>query len=216
MLSSVHEGNWVAEIAAEETPLQAAVWLSQDLGIAMPPIAVAYGEALQEIALGRVFATRSSLCALTGRAGIARYVATNGWPANGLALGFVEGGLGGRWFYTLVGARQIISLSLRMSFLSDVNTRASAASISAAHAFLEAYLTDEVNLTAMVDSHGALEGAPLRIVSYDDDDAGGEIEWHATWTREAGISDFVKRAEIFTAPTTQFHAAEAETLFIRC
>ena len=56
MLSSVHEGNWVAEIAAEETPLQAAVWLSQDLGIAMPPIPVAYGEALQEIALGRVFA----------------------------------------------------------------------------------------------------------------------------------------------------------------
>jgi hypothetical protein len=185
-----------AEPANGESVLQSAVWLAQDLAIDLPPIPDLYADALEEVAVGRLFATDRRLLALNSRGAIADAL-TAGWPPSGLAFGFVPHGRWGLWFYTLVGEQQIIHISLRMSFDSDEGMNASAAFITQAHALLQRYLGNEANYYRATMGRPASDDIPRSVIAYTDHDY-EPAETHATWRPGGALSEFVARSDVFS------------------
>lgn len=192
-----------------DDPLQSAVWMAQDLGISMPPIPQVHAGALKEIELGRIFATAPALAALTGPAAIVAATANGRWPVNGLAFGFAPSGLGGTWFYVLVGEQQIVSISLRVRFVSEGGEHA-AALITSAHALLAGYLADDACLKKAINPLPGLDGSPRRIVCYTNEGGAGR-ELHAHRVADDAVS-FRPQTEVFVPHARGAAAAEAEVV----
>lgn len=182
---------------AGDTPLQSAVWMAQDLGITMPPVPDIYANTLNEIGLGRLFATRPELLALDSRGSIEVAIQGSGWPSSGLAFGFREKGNGGRWFYTLTGEQSILHVSLRVDFSSDVAGRVDTAIISAANGHLDAFLANEASYRRAISFDPPPHGAPRRIVVYTDAEGVAE-ESTANWVAGSKTLEFTASEQIFT------------------
>lgn len=63
-----------------DTPLQSAVWMAQELDISMPPVPDIYAGTLNEISLGRIFATLAGIADLDSP-GLESLLAEDGDPA---------------------------------------------------------------------------------------------------------------------------------------
>lgn len=184
-----------ADLPDLDTPLQSAVWLVQDLGIAMPPIPDAYETRLEEVTLGRLFATDPSLLDLDTPGAISAAL-EEGWPKAGLAFGHVARGTGGRWFYTLTSERLILHISLRLQHIDEESSRASSAMISQAHGKLERFLAQPHNYFQAISPDPLPDDVARRIVTFSDE---GDIpvEMHGTWSPADGLTAFVERDEVF-------------------
>ncbi len=178
-----------------DTPLQAAVWLVQDLGISMPPIPEALAPRLEEASLGRLFATDPALLELATPGDIAAALDT-GWPASGVAFGYIARGTGGRWFYTLASERLILHVSLRLQHADENASRASASLVSQAHGKLERFLAEQRNYFQATNPDPVPDDVGRRIVTFSDEE-GMPAELHAIWSPAGGFTEFVARDEIF-------------------
>jgi hypothetical protein len=185
-----------AEPADGDSVLQSAVWLAQDLAIDPPPIPDLYADALEEVAVGRLYATDRRLLGLDSRGAIADAL-TTGWPPSGLAFGYVSHGRWGLWFYTLVSEQQIIHISLRMRVDSDEGMNASAAFVTQAHALLQRYLGNEANYYRATMGRPASNDIPRSVIAYTDDDY-EPAETRASWQPGGTLSEFVARSEVFS------------------
>lgn len=186
----------VVEDEIVETPLHAAAWLAQDMGVAMPPLPGIYLDAIQEFTMGSVFGTERGLAACKTREALSEALRRGVWPGHGLAFGFVAGGSGGLWFYTLVGEQSILQISLRISFYSQETTESGLAGVSAANRLLERYLIDETNYLRAINPTPPPPGAPRRVVAYSNE-SGIARETVAYWTAHGGEPDFTPQNEIF-------------------
>lgn len=121
-----------------ETPLQAAVWLARDLGVAMPPIPSRYAADLAEVRVGEVFATSPSLTRLADIEAMDGTLNRGAWPDSGVAFGIVVSGSARRWFYVLVSPQIVLHVSLRIASHDERGLAASLRAVSAANIWLNA------------------------------------------------------------------------------
>lgn len=163
-----------------DTPLQAAVWMAQDLGIDMPPIPGIYAQTLVESGRGQLFCTDGTLLDLSSRGGIELAVANN-WPVPGLAFGNISRGSWSQWFYTLVGERQIMHVSSRLDLRPDAARATSAALLNQVHQRLADYLKDESHYFHAINPEPPIEGAMRRIIVITDDTDSTFHESDADW-----------------------------------
>lgn len=184
-----------ADLPDTDTPLQSAVWLVADLGIAMPPVPDIYEARLEEVSLGRLFATDPPLLDLDTPGAIAEALAA-GWPVAGLAFGYVARGTGGRWFYVLASERLILHISLRLQHGDAETSRISAALVSQANAKLERFLGEAHNYFQAISPDPLPDDVARRIISFSDAD-GIPVETHASWTRAGGLTEFAERDQVF-------------------
>ena len=178
-----------------DTPLQSAVWLAQDLGISMPPIPGAHATRLEELSLGRLFATDPSLLDLDTPQAIS-VALDEGWSKPGLAFGYSARGTGGRWFYTLASERLILHISLRLQHIDEETSRVSASLISQAHGKLERFLAEEQNYLQAISPDPVPDDVARRIITFSDEGA-IPVETHVTWSPAGGLTAFVERNEVF-------------------
>lgn len=184
-----------ADLSDTDTPLQSAVWLIEDLDISMPPIPGVYEERLEEVSLGRLFATDAALLDLDSPGSITEAL-NSGWPKAGLAFGYVARGTGGRWFYTLTSERLVLHISLRLQNLDDETGRVSAVLVSQAHGKLERFLSEAHNYFQAISPDALPDDVARRIISFSDAD-GVPVETHASWTSAGGLTAFVERDQVF-------------------
>ncbi|KQT42037.1 hypothetical protein ASG43_17325 [Aureimonas sp. Leaf454] len=184
----------------DEGVLQSAVWMAQDLGIAMPPVPRLYADRLSEVALGAIYASDETLLEADSLAGLTGLL-EQGWPRSGLAFGYVGRGSGGRWFYALASEQFLFHVSLRLQHATPEQSRASLGEVSTANIALDAYFALEANEMKALAAVPPPHGQPRRIIAYTDADGLPE-EMHALW-QEGGEPAFVARREVFSAPPAQ-------------
>ncbi|MCP8939523.1 hypothetical protein NK718_13435 [Alsobacter sp. SYSU M60028] len=177
--------------------LQEAVWLALDLGIDMPPVPAKFAPRLATVTPGLVFATAPELVACQSPAAIAAAL-EGGWPRPGLAFGLLPVGTGGRWFYTLASEREMLHISVRLSFRTGPESEGTAAQASRAHAMLERHLADPAAAARALSDQPGLEGEPRRVVVFSDEGEAWLTERHASFTGGGGLSNFVERSLYFT------------------
>lgn len=198
--------------ADSETPLHAAAWLVQDMGVAMPPVPHIYLDSIHEFVMGQVFGTSKAVADLKTRNALRDWLVAGQWPSPGLAFGFVAVGTGGIWFYTLVGEQSILQISLRVSFYSQAATASGQAGISAAHRLLEKYLGNEANYLRAINPMPPMQGAPRRVVSYSNE-SGFPQEAVATWQHANGLSEFSPQNQVFSFSPPPFMAGGEHVQF---
>lgn len=181
----------------EESALQRAVWLSQEIDIAMPPIPGMLAESIDDKGGGRIFASDPSLVAFDSIGALEDRLGRD-WPVSGIAFGYVERGLSGFWFYTLVGARMMLCISLRLRAQPEVGDLAGVQAVTFAHERLEHYLSRDANYAALTGTKASSDDAVRRIVVYSDADGlPGEVQ--ATWSPTSGLGVFTPASDVFTA-----------------
>ena len=185
------------EDSGNEGALQAAVWLAGRLGIAMPPVPGPLAERLTERVADRLFATQAVLAELQGPADIAAHVRTAGWPPSGLALGYVGGAAGGRWFYTLAGARLVLNVSLTLRGEPGGDGLFGTGTIGFAHAMLERYLDRAANYAAATSTGDVDPQAQRRIVAYSDEGRFEAAEQQAVWSEASSLGAFAPGGGVF-------------------
>jgi hypothetical protein len=186
-----------AQAGAEDSPLQSAVWLAQEMGIAMPPIPGMLAERLEDAGDGRVFYTDDTLLDIDS-AGAIEEALGSGWPVSGLAFGYVERGISGLWFYTLVGARTMLHVSLRLRARPEEGDLTGTDAVTVAHEALERYLSHEANYAAATSTMAQAHETVRKVVAYSDLD-GTPQEFQAQWSPAAGLGALTPRAEVFSA-----------------
>ena len=195
-----------------ETPLHAAAWMVQDMGVAMPPIPHIYLEAIEEFDLGEIFGTQLSLADLKTRSALEDRLAGNVWPVQGLAFGFMPVGTGGIWFYTLVGEQSILHVSIRVSFYSQAASNSGKFNISAANRLLERYLSHEANYLRAINPMPPMAGALRRIVCYSNE-AGFCRETAACWAGDGKALTFLPQNEVFALVVETLNKGGEEVMF---
>ena len=193
-----------------DTPLQAAVWMAQDLGIDLPPIPGIHAQTLVESGRGQLFCTDGTLLDLSSRGGIVQAV-SNHWPVPGLAFGSISRGSWSQWFYTLVGERQLLHVSSRLDMRSDAARATSAAFLNQVNQRLTDHLKHESHYFQAINPEPPIEGAKRRIIVISDDADSTFHESAADW--EPGQAELVfAPSSSILEPTTAL-AGSTEVIF---